>query len=65
MANLSVPSLSLHPGDYLDKEATIIVMSFMFVLRFCEFVCIGKTVEGHRMNGEGTFYIPVLQDIEC
>ena len=44
--------MSLDPRDYFDKEAMIIVLSFMLVLRFCEFVCIGKTVQGHRMNGK-------------
>ena len=57
MTGLSVPRISLDPRDYFDKEALIIVLSFMLVLRFCEFVCIGKTVQGHRMNGK---IIPVI-----
>ena len=50
--NLKPPSISLNPLDYFDKEAMMIVLSFLAVLRFCEFVCIGKYVEGHRINGE-------------
>ena len=50
--NLKPPSISLNPLDYFDKEAMMIVLSFLAVLRVCEFVCIGKYVEGHRINGE-------------
>ena len=49
--NLKPPSISLNPLDYFDKEAMMIVLSFLAVLRFCEFVCIGKYVEGQRING--------------
>ena len=57
VTNLSVPRLSLNPVEYFDKEAFIIVMSFTTVLRFCEFVCIGKIVEGHRMNGRRMHFL--------
>ena len=52
VTGLSAPRMSLDPSDYFDKDAMIIVLSFMLVLRFCEFVCIGKTVQGQRMNGK-------------
>ena len=62
VTGLSVPRVSLDPSDYFDKDAMMIVLSFMLVLRFCEFVCIGKTVQGHRMNGkrEREVNIPVI-----
>ena len=44
--------ISFNPVDYFDRKAIAIVLGFISFLRFLEFVCIGKMVEGYRMNGE-------------
>ena len=51
----------MNPVDYVDKEALAVVLGFISFLRFCEFVCIGRNVEGFRMNGRNN---TVKQDID-
>ena len=61
MTSLSNPGVSFNPVDYVDKEALAVVLGFISFLRFCEFVCIGRNVEGFRMNGRNN---TVKQDID-
>jgi len=51
VCNLAVPRLSIDPKDYVDYEAVGMVLSFALLLRLLEFFCIGKEVQGYRMNG--------------
>jgi len=51
VCNLAVPRLSIDPRDYIDYEAIGMVLSFVLILRLLEFFCIGKEVQGYRMNG--------------
>ena len=45
--------LPLYPSlEHLDIDAFLLVTGFLLSLFFYEFVCIGKVVEGSRMNGE-------------
>lgn len=65
ICSLAVPTLSLDPRDYWDSEAAGMLLSFVFLLRTLEFVCMGKEVQGHRMNGFQTLLlvhllVPVL-----
>jgi len=60
VANLPPPRISMSPSDYFDGESVLIVLAFVMVLRLCEFVCIGKYVEGYRMNGFQTLLICLL-----
>jgi len=60
VANLPLPRMSWYPGDYFDGESVAIVLAFVMFLRLCEFVCIGKYVEGYRMNGFQTLLICLL-----
>ena len=56
MTGLSLPPVSccsgVSPGDYVDPEAGLVVLGFVTLLRSCEFVCIGREVQGYRMNGQ-------------
>ena len=45
------PNLSLDFMDYTDLDAIFMILGFSFVLRVLEFVCMGKEVQGYRMNG--------------
>lgn len=51
VTHLSGPLLSFNIQDYLDKEAILMVIGFVFVLRALEFLCLGKEIQGYRMNG--------------
>lgn len=49
----SKTSLSLlSPQGYWDTGAFLTVTGFLLSLFVCEFVCMGKMVEGFRMNGK-------------
>lgn len=51
ICSLAVPNLSLDPRDYWDSEAVVMLLSFVLLLRALEFLCMGKEVQGYRMNG--------------
>lgn len=51
VTHLSGPLLSFNPLEYIDKEAIMMILGFVFVLRMLEFLCLGKEVQGYRMNG--------------
>ena len=44
------------PGDYVDLEAGLVVLGFVTLLRSCEFVCLGREVQGYRMNGQSCLH---------
>lgn len=51
ICSLAVPTLSLNPRDYIHPEAVAMLLTFVFVVRALEFLCLGKEVQGYRMNG--------------
>lgn len=57
VCNLAIPKISINPMDYVDKDALLMVVGFSLVLRVLEFVCMGKLVQGYRMNGFQTLMI--------
>merc|ERR1719158_2667781 len=60
ICNLAVPTLSLDPRDYWDSEAVCMLLSFVLFLRLLEFLCLGKQVQGYRMNGFQSLVLVLL-----
>jgi len=60
ICSLAVPRLSINPRDYIDYEAIGMVIAFVVLLRVLEFLCMGREVQGYRMNGFQSLLLVLL-----